>query len=101
MTPEDYDKYRPVVMVFQSAYSVAAVNFTVTDMSVRLESKPQKLDSLEYPQLYALLESVLTSAAQAGLEGQVIYLLTRDRHRVEVIRAPNDSTQLILRLLDV
>lgn len=99
LSDEEYNQRRPDAICFVEYRTLILADFTLGDMGIVLTSKSQKLDSLEYPMLHTFLEKALL-INEEGPDNATLYLLTRDRYRVEVIRSPLDKDQLLLRLMD-
>jgi hypothetical protein len=98
MSDEDFEAQDPGVVCFETFNTALVVNFTLGDIGLRLTDVSQKLDSLDYPMLYALINSAIV-CIDSTLEESTFYILTSDRQRIEVIVAPANNKVFMLRLL--
>jgi hypothetical protein len=98
MTDEDFEANDPAIVCFETFNTALVVNFTLGDIGLRLTDVSQKLDSLDYPMLYALIDSAIV-CIDSTMEESTFYILTSDRQRIEVIVAPANNKTFMLRLL--
>lgn len=98
ITDEEFNLNRPNILCFRDYYTVAAVPFTTHDLEVKLEADSQAVSKERQPALHGLLTRLFNEKVK-DFTGPTVYLLTTDRVRVEVIRAPHDDDMFLIRKL--
>lgn len=99
ITDEEFNLNRPNILCFRDYYIVAVVPFTTYDLEVKLTEDSQTVNKERQPQLHSLLTRLFNEKVLKDFTGPTVYLLTTDRIRVEVIRAPYDDDQFLIRKL--
>lgn len=98
LTEEEFDARDPSVICFESFYSAIMVNFTLGDLGLALTEKSQKIDPLVNQALHSLLEKAVACNTMTS-DNSTMYILTRDRMRIEVIPSVFDQGQFMLRVM--
>lgn len=98
LSEEEFDARDPSVICFESFYSAILVNFTLGDLGLALTEKSQKVDPLTNQALHSLLEKSVACNTMTT-DNSTMYILTRDRMRIEVIPSVFDKGQFMLRVM--